>query len=155
MAQHTPRNGGRDCPSPIVVGKFIIVCDMGGVATCYDAKSGEIYWKQRLPGKYSGSPIAANGLAYFLNEAGKTVVIEPGETLKIVAENDLPSSKDEIFRASPTPLGGQLFLRSTTVLYCVEEIVVDAWACSRMFTCSLQNSVRDADKAVFRSGLLR
>jgi len=119
MAWHTPRNGGRDCPSPIALGKFIIVCDMGGVATCYDAADGHIYWKERLPGKYSGSPIAAGGLVYLLNEAGKTVVIEPGESLKIVAENDLPAGKDEIFRASPTPLGGQLFLRSTTVLYCV------------------------------------
>lgn len=119
MAWHTPRRGGRDCPSPIAVGKFVIVCDMGGVATCYDAADGHIYWKERLPGKYSGSPIAANGLVYILNEAGKTIVIEPGEVLKIVAENDLPAGADEIVRASPTPLGGQLFLRSTKVLYCV------------------------------------
>jgi outer membrane protein assembly factor BamB len=118
MAWHTPRKGGRDCPSPIV-GKFVIVYDMGGIATCYDAADGRIYWKERLPGKYSGSPVAANGLVYILNEAGKTVVIEPGESLKIVAENDLTAGKDEIFRASPTPLGGQFFLRSTTVLYCV------------------------------------
>ncbi|HEX5104000.1 MAG TPA: PQQ-binding-like beta-propeller repeat protein [Pirellulaceae bacterium] len=119
MAWHTPRKGGRDCPSPIVVGRYIVVCDMGGIATCYDAEDGHIYWKERLPGKYSGSPIAANGLAYFLNEDGKTVVIEPGEALKIVAENDLPARKDEIFRASPVPLAGQLFLRSTSVLYCL------------------------------------
>jgi outer membrane protein assembly factor BamB len=119
MAWHTPRRGGRDCPSPIAVGKFVIVCDMGGVATCYDAADGHIYWKERLPGKYSGSPIAANGLVYLTNEDGKTVVIEPGESLKIVAENELPASRSEIFRASPTPLGGQLFLRSTNVLYCI------------------------------------
>jgi outer membrane protein assembly factor BamB len=119
MAWHTPRKGGRDCPSPIVVGKFIIVCDMAGIATCYDAADGHIYWKERIPGKYSGSPLAANGLVYFINETGKTVVIEPGETLKVVAENDLPAGPDEIFRASPTPCDGQLFLRSTTVLYCV------------------------------------
>jgi outer membrane protein assembly factor BamB len=119
MAWHTPRNGGRDCPSPIVIGKYVIVSDMGGIATCYDATTGDIYWKQRVPGKYSGSPIAANGLAYFLNEDGKTVVIEPGESLKIVAENDLPPGKDEIFRASLTPLDDNFYIRSTTVLYCI------------------------------------
>ena len=52
-------------------------------------------------GKYSGSPIAASGLVYILNEAGKTFVIKPGPTLEVVAENELVAGKDEIFRASP------------------------------------------------------
>jgi outer membrane protein assembly factor BamB len=119
MPWHTPRRGGRDCPSPIVVGKYIIVCDMGGVVTCYDAEDGHVIWKDRLPGKFSGSPIAAGGLVYFLNETGKTIVIKPGPALEIVAENDLAPGKDEIFRASPTPDDGQFLLRSTSVLYCV------------------------------------
>jgi len=119
MAWHTPRKGGRDCPSPIVVGDFVIVCDMTGIATCYSAKDGHIYWKERLEGKYSGSPIAASGLVYIVNEAGKTFVIKPGPKLEIVAENELVAGKDEIFRASPTPCDGQIFLRSTSVLYCV------------------------------------
>jgi outer membrane protein assembly factor BamB len=120
MAWHTPRKGGRDCPSPIVVGRFIIVCDMAGVATCYDAVDGHVYWKERLTGKHSGSPIAANGLVYFVNENGLTTVIEPAETLKIVATNQLtPGSDEEIFRASPTPCDGRLFIRSTKILYCV------------------------------------
>jgi outer membrane protein assembly factor BamB len=119
MAWHTPRKGGRDTPSPIVVGKFVIVTDMKGVFTCYDALDGHEYWKERIGGNFSGSPIAANGLVYFVDEAGRTVVIEPGETLKIVAENTLSSADDEIFRASPTPCDGQILIRSTKVLYCV------------------------------------
>jgi outer membrane protein assembly factor BamB len=116
---HTPRRGARDTPSPIVVGDFITVIDMDGTATCYSVSDGHIYWKERLEGKYSGSPIAAGGLIYFLNEDGKTTVIKPGPKIDIVAENQLPASKDEIFRATLTPLDGQLFARSTTVLYCI------------------------------------
>ena len=101
MAWHTPRQGGRDCPSPIVVGEFIIVCDMSGIATCYDAADGHVYWKNRLNGRFSGSPIAAGGLVYLVNEAGKTVVIKPGPTFEVVAENELSAGKEEIFRASP------------------------------------------------------
>jgi outer membrane protein assembly factor BamB len=119
MPWHTPRLGARDTPSPIVVGRYIIVTDMGGVATCYDAVGGSTHWKKRLPGKYSASPISAGGLAYFLNEEGKTFVVEPGPELKVVAENKLPTGPEEIFRATPTPSAGQLFLRSTTTLYCV------------------------------------
>ena len=62
----------------------------------------------------------AGGLVYFVNENGKTVVIEPGPALKIVAENDLPAAADEIFRASLTPDNGRLLIRSTSVLYCVK-----------------------------------
>lgn len=119
MAWHTPRSGGRDCPSPIVVGEFIIVCDLSGIATCYDAGDGHVYWKERITSKISGSPIAAGGLAYFVSEAGKTVVIKPGPELEIVAQSELPADKEEIFRASPSPVQGQLFIRSTTVLYCI------------------------------------
>ncbi|MGI8979515.1 MAG: PQQ-binding-like beta-propeller repeat protein [Pirellulaceae bacterium] len=119
MAWHTPRQGGRDCPSPIVVGEFIIVCDMGGIATCYDAADGHVYWKNRLDGRFSGSPIAAGGLVYLVNEAGKTVVIKPGPTFEVVAENELSAGKDELFRTSPAPCNGQIFLRSTSVLYCI------------------------------------
>jgi len=119
MAWHTPRNGGRDCPSPIIVGQFVIVCDRSGVATCYDVADGRIYWKGRLSSETKGSPIVAGGLVYLLNEAGTTVVIKPGPKLEIVAENALSAGKDEIFRASLTPSDGQFFARSTTVLYCI------------------------------------
>ena len=84
-----------------------------------DAVDGHEYWKERILGKFSASPIAANGLAYYLNENGKTYVIQPGPELKIVAENEMPGGKDEIFRASLSPSHGQLFIRSTNVLYCV------------------------------------
>jgi outer membrane protein assembly factor BamB len=119
MIWQTPRRGARDTPSPIVVADYITVIDMDGTATCYSAQDGHIYWKERLEGKYSASPIAAGGLIYFLNEDGKTTVIKPGPKLDVVAENQLPAAKDEIFRASLTPLNGQLIARSTTVLYCI------------------------------------
>jgi outer membrane protein assembly factor BamB len=94
---------------------------MDGTATCYSVADGHIYWKQRLEGKYSGSPIAAAGLAYFTNEDGKTMVIKPGPQFELVAENPITASKNEIFRASPTPLNGQIFLRSTNMLYCIRK----------------------------------
>ena len=119
MAWHTPRTGGRDCPSPIVVGEIMIVSDLYGVATCYDTADGGVIWKNRLSGQISASPIAAAGLVYFVNEAGKTLVLKPGPEFQVVAENEIAAGKDEIFRASPTPCDGQIFLRSTSVLYCI------------------------------------
>jgi len=92
---------------------------MDGVATCYDATDGKQLWVERLGGNFTSSPIAANGLAYHQSDEGETVVIKPGPKLDIVARNTLPAAKDEIFRASLTPSRGQMFSRSTKVLYCL------------------------------------
>lgn len=119
MTWHTPRKGGRDQPSPILVGNYLIVVDMKDLATCYDAGTGKILWKEHLRGAYSSSPIAAGGLVYIQNEAGETFVIEPGPSLKIVAENSVGAGNGEIFRAALTPAHGQMFARSQTHLYCI------------------------------------
>lgn len=115
------RAGGRDQPSPIVIGNYVIVVNMKGIATCYDATDGKLVWKQRLQGQFVGTPMAVNGQAYFTNEAGDTYVIEPGPTAKIVAINKLNAPGKEIFRATPTPMEGQLFIRSTKTLYLIEN----------------------------------
>jgi outer membrane protein assembly factor BamB len=119
IAWHTPRKGDRDQPSPILVGAYLLVADMGGICTCYDNTTGKIVWRERLhEGRYTASPIAAAGLVYFLSESGVTTVIEPGPTFKVVAENALPVQR-EMFRASLAPSQGQIFARSQTHLYCI------------------------------------
>lgn len=121
MAWHTPRKGNRDCPSPLVIGDTMLVMDMKGIVTCYQPSTGKEMWKHRIGGNFSASPIAANGVAYFIEESGKTYVIRPGATPEVVAENALEAGAEEIFRASITPCDGQLFIRSTEVLYVVGE----------------------------------
>jgi outer membrane protein assembly factor BamB len=119
LVWHTPRRGGRDQPSPLVMGEYVLVTDMEGVATCYEAKSGKELWKGRLNGKFSSSPIAAGGLAYCQSDEGTTYVLELGPTMKLVARNPLRTSDDEVFRASLTPSAGQIFARSDRSLYCI------------------------------------
>lgn len=119
MAWHTPRKFGRDQPSPILVGNFLMTMSIDGRAACYDAKTGKELWLERLEGKFTSSPIAANGRAYFQSEAGETYVLEPGPKMKLVAKNTLGSPADELFRASLTPSEGQLFARSDRTLYCI------------------------------------
>lgn len=119
MAWHTPRKGNRDCPSPIVIGDYMLVMDMKGIVTCYQPSSGKELWKHRIGGNFSASPIAANGLAYFIAEDGTVVVIKPGDSPDVVAESRIKGADGELFRASITPCEGQLLIRSTTNLYFV------------------------------------
>lgn len=125
MSWHTPRRAGRDQPSPIVVGDFMIVASMEGVACGYDVVSGRELWKDRLGGKFTSSPIAASGLAYFQSDSGETVVVKPGPELDVVARNVLPVATDELYRASLCPSRGQIFSRSNRALYCLKAAAVE------------------------------
>lgn len=119
MAWHTRRGGGRDLPSPVAVGDYCFVVNMGGIGTLYDAVSGDQIWQTRLGGNFSATPLVAGGLIYALDEAGVTTIIRPGAKPEEVAKNSLGNVGDELFRAVPTPSRSQLLLRSTKTLYCI------------------------------------
>lgn len=121
MAWHTPRKAGRDQPSPIVIDNYVLVSSMDGVICCYDAKKGTELWKDRIYGRFTSSPIAANGLAYFQNNAGETFVLRPGRQLDIVSQNSITTDNNEIFRASLSPSEGQMFSRANKTLYCLNS----------------------------------
>jgi outer membrane protein assembly factor BamB len=120
MAWHAKRKGGRDLPSPAVIGEQVLVTAMNGTTCAYEAKTGELTWAERLDGAFSGSPLIANGLYYIQNEAGTTYVVKPGKELQVVSTNSLPAAQGEIFRATLVPIDGKLYIRSSTTLYCVK-----------------------------------
>ncbi|WP_206290984.1 PQQ-like beta-propeller repeat protein [Humisphaera borealis] len=121
MTWHTRRNEGRDQPSPLVIGNHVLVSNMKGILSCYDAKTGKELWKERIAtGDITAAPLAAGGKGYFNFENGETVVIEPGEKLKIVATNKLVPQGGEVFRASLAPADGKLLIRSDQTLYCIK-----------------------------------
>jgi hypothetical protein len=98
----------------------------GGIALCWNAKTGEEKWKVRLGGPVSASPTLAGGRIYALNERGITYVYEPNpEQFIKLAENSLG---DEGF-ATPVFVGNEAFLRAAKTegereewLYCLSEL---------------------------------
>ncbi len=123
MKWHSQRRGGRDLPSPAIVGNYIFVLTMSGIGSCYDAKTGEMLWNDRIPmkGEFAGAPLVANGLVYFQAvNGGDTVVVKPGKTPEFVAQNSLGADSKEIFRAGLAPIGGRLFARSQSTVYCIK-----------------------------------
>jgi len=120
QAWHTPRRVGRDLPSPILVGEHLMVASLRpGVLTSYNALDGKVEWQGRVNGMYSSTPVSFDGLAFFINEAGETLAVKPGPKMEIVSANSVGAGDDEIFRASLTPSGGQVFIRSNHRLYCI------------------------------------
>lgn len=104
-------------PSPLLVGDELYMINDGGIATCVDAKTGTEFWRARIEGNISASPIYADGRIYFLSEEGLTVVIAPGKKFEVLTRNQL----DGETLASMAVSGGSIFVRSRTHLYRVSN----------------------------------
>ena len=107
------KRGAPLTPSPLLVGEELYLINDGGIATCVDAKTGNEYWRVRLGGTHSASPIYADGRIYFLSEEGESVVIAVGKQYKVLATNQV----DGQTLASMAVSGGSIFVRSQTHLY--------------------------------------
>ncbi len=103
--------------SPILVDDLIYMVSDDGIASCLEAKTGKLVWRQRMGGQYSASPTAAEGRIYLFSHEGPATVIAPGRTYKPLAVNRL----DEGFMASAAVAGKAIFLRTKTHLYRVEQ----------------------------------
>jgi outer membrane protein assembly factor BamB len=104
-------------PSLLVVGNELYSVTDNGVATCLDARSGDVRWTKRLGGDFSASPVGADGHIYFLNEEGTIYVIRAGKTYELLATNDLA----ERALASPAITNGAIIFRTESHLWRIEE----------------------------------
>ena len=102
-------------PSPVVVNGYLFIADDRGTANCYEAATGERFWKERLGKHFSASLLTAEGLVYFLADEGVMQVVRPGPTLDIVEENVL----GERCYASPAISQGNMYVRGAEHLYCI------------------------------------
>ena len=106
-----------DSPSPVVWGDQIYFINNGGIARCLDAHSGELLWKERLPGQYRASPMAADGRVYFLNMKGLVTVVSAARRFEPLAENHFSDTT----LASPAISDGKLFIRGWKWLICLND----------------------------------
>lgn len=119
----TARKGGRDLPTPVVVGDTLFISSMSGIASAYDAATGAVLFTERMGEgiEIAAAPLVANGHAYFQTvHGGDVIVVKPGKTLEVVGRCSLGEvAKAETFRAVPVPLGDRILLRGSGTLYCV------------------------------------
>ena len=104
-------------PSPLYYrGRVYLVRD-GGMASCFDAKTGKPYYeKERLDaeGSYYASPVAADGRIYFISLNGRvSVVAAGGEKPEILRHVDF----HERISATPALVENNLYLRTASGLF--------------------------------------
>jgi outer membrane protein assembly factor BamB len=103
-------------PSPVLFDNQLYVLTDNGVLTNFNATTGEVHYRQRLPGaaNFKASPIGANGKLYLSSEEGNVFVVKMGPEFELLATNTLD---DAVLVATPAIAGGEIFLRSQNSLY--------------------------------------
>ncbi len=113
------RNRGNYLQTVLVHRECLITCNDGGVMIVYEAKTGEIVERKRLGkgGRFSASPVAADGKLYFTSEDGDIYVLKAAPGFEVLATNPM----GETTMATPAISEGVLFFRTRGHLVAVSR----------------------------------
>ena len=109
---HNSKNGP-SISSPLLVGDELYYVSDGGIFSCVNARTGQDYFRERLGGKFTSSPMAGAGRIYVSSREGATSVLKPGQKFEVLAKNLLDGS----ILGSPAAVEGALILRTDKALY--------------------------------------
>jgi outer membrane protein assembly factor BamB len=112
--------GAPNTPSLLLIGHELYMVSDRGIATCVDAKTGNVHWQQRIGGAYSASPVYADGRIYLQDEDGECTVIAASKKFKKLAENAIK----ERTLSSYAVTDGTLYIRGDKHLYRIGEAAV-------------------------------
>lgn len=103
-------------PSMLWYKDYLYVLQDDGHMGCYVAENGDEKWNERVRGTYYASPILVGNNIYICNRDGVTTILEatPDGYLE-VGRNKL----DGGINATPAIVGGKIYLRTETHLYCI------------------------------------
>jgi len=108
QSKMTPRRG-----SQILINDLYLMVNDEGIASCLDASTGEVIWKERIEGARWSSPIAVRDNIYTIAQNGKVTVFKAARKFELVAENQLKG----FFNATPAVADHSLIVRSQTHVY--------------------------------------
>ncbi len=110
--------------SPVVLDDRIFTTNNAGVLTAADLKTGEIRWKLRLTGPFSGSPVGAGQQLIAVSEKGLVQIVNLAAPEGAIAgQLQLPLKPDskELILCTPALSGGHIFLRTDSTLWRLGE----------------------------------
>jgi outer membrane protein assembly factor BamB len=118
VAWYLPKAGPLMATPLLYEGHLYVLEQNLGVVTCYEARTGKLAYRERLPQArgFFASPWACRGKVFCLDEDGQTFVLAAGPEFKLLGRNKL----GETCWATPALAGGALFLRTIDHLYCIK-----------------------------------
>lgn len=110
-------DGLPDTASPLAFSNRVMMATSGMTLLLLSAETGKEVWKQELPRGCYASPILAGGHVYVLDRDGQMLVLEAGDTYKVVATCPL----GEMAGATPAFTEGRIYIRGVSKLVCIGE----------------------------------
>lgn len=108
--------------SPLLLGDGLFSVNGAGVLMKADVKTGDLKWKLRLSGPFSGSPVGAGNRAVAVNEKGLVHVVDTAAPEgAVLSQLQLPLKEEtkELILSTPALSGEQIFIRSDSTLWCL------------------------------------
>jgi outer membrane protein assembly factor BamB len=111
--------GVPEIPSPLVWHNRLYLIRSGGILVCRDLETGKLIYEERIdsPGGYYASPVLVDGRIYLASDRGTVTVVKTGDSLEVLARNDL----GEPVIASPAVSDDVLYIRSAGQLWAFGE----------------------------------
>ena len=106
-----------DVSSPVAANGLLFVGTAAGIISCYDAKTGQLHWREERDEGFYASPVVAAGRVYLTDQKGVTHVFAADREFRELARNPLgePAVSTFAFR------GARAFLRGARHLHCLKE----------------------------------
>jgi len=111
------RNGSY-MATPMVYGEYIYICELGGILSCYDVKTGKRVYQKRIgTSSFTSSPVAGDGKIYISSEDGDVYIVKAGPNYELLETNSL----DELCLATPAISEGILIFRTKDHLVAISN----------------------------------
>jgi outer membrane protein assembly factor BamB len=114
----TREQAGSYMPTPLIYRGHLYVLKNQGILSCYDLRSGERKYEQRLPEVVSGfsaSPVAADGKLYLPSEDGDILTVKAGPEFQLLGK----SAMGQPLMATPAFSEGLLLVRGERDLFAI------------------------------------
>jgi len=113
------KRGGAYMPTNLVYGDYLYNLRMNGNLTCFDARTGDEIYRERIPEAMgiTSSGVASGGKLYYSIEQGDVVVVKAGPEFEILSRNPM----EDLMMASPAISEDMLFFRTQHYLVAVAK----------------------------------
>ena len=104
-----------DASSPLATERFLIIGTSYGVVTCFNAKTGDVFWSHEFDEGFYSSPVLAGDKVYMMDRSGVMRIFK-------AAEEYLPLGSPEIGEPSdstPAIKDNFIYIRGHENLYCM------------------------------------
>jgi len=99
-------------PTSVCYGPLLFLWSDSGVVACLDAPTGKLHWRERVGGKFFGSPVRVGDRIYCMSRDGEMVVLAAADQFKLLSRVDL----EEPTNATPAISDGVMYLRTASHL---------------------------------------